>query len=393
MVMQTAIFQERKHFRPAFLVLILPFVILFQGCEKAETLKDEAASGRPPRNQLPPLPPPAFYFTNCFSPFVQGSFIKGVPTTARITLNYINSPGGPHTGFTSTTLNGITLRAPAGILNPGSGSIVYTASGTPVTAGVIGIWVSIGTSSVCPLNVTVLNPPPSGPTVNPAAAVGSVGVINFTYKGQPVAYQTVRAADGKIWLQQNLGSSRVAINQVDQPSYGDYFQWGRWDDGHQAFNSATITGGPSLQNPSHISSGNPKFIKGTTTSTKWWSTGLASNTWSGTVATSTKGKDPCAALGSGWRLPTSAEWENVSILEDLFGTIAAFDSNLKLPAAGYRLSYSGMLFQNGDNGHYWTSNAANNGYARVFFYDDNTYNAETAITQRAEGFPCRCVKN
>lgn len=398
MLMQAIVFKGRKLFRVPFLVLLSLFMILSQGCEKAVgTSQDEAVTAndeaglrkRPPK----PPPPPPFSFI-CSNPVINGNFVAGVPTTATITMSYVNSPGGPHQGFTSTTVNGIKLKAPAGILKKGSGSIVYKASGTPITTGFYNITVSIGTSIPCMLVIPFLNATVSGPTADPGGAVGSTGVVNFIYKGQSVAYKTVRAADGKIWLQQNLGSPQVAFHQLDQASYGDYFQWGRWDDGHQAFNSPTITGGSLLLNPSHISSGYPKFIKGTTTGTKWWGTGgLASDTWSGTTATSVNGKDPCAALGAGWRLPTAAEWENVAILEDLFGTIAAFQSNLKLPAAGYRLSYDGMVFRNGDNGHYWTSKAENNSYAWVFVYDDNTYDAETIPSQRAEGYSCRCIKN
>lgn len=397
--MRMPIFPVKKLFTTLCLVILT--VLFFQGCQKTEEAlkkealsEDELSSRRRPKPPQPPPPPQPFYFGTCWNPAVQGRFVAGVPASVTITLIYVNSPGGSHSGYTSPTVNGITLTAPAGTLNQGTGSIVYTASGTPTNAGLFTIPVSIGSSSSCGLSLPVLNPPASGPTVDPGAAVGSTGVINFTYKGQSVAYKTVRAADGKIWLQQNLGSPQVAFGSLDKASIGDYFQWGRWDDGHQSPNSATITGGPSLLNPSHILSGNTKFIKGTTTNTKWWGVGgLSTDTWSGTAITSTNGKDPCAALGAGWRLPTSAEWESVAVLEDLFGTISAGLSNLKLPASGYRLSYDGMVFQNGDIGYYWTNNAASNSYARVFFFDDNSYDATTRLTQRAEGYTCRCVKN
>lgn len=182
-------------------------------------------------------------------------------------------------------MNGITLTAPAGTLATGTGSITYTASGTPTTAGLFTIAVSIGSSSPCSLSLPMLNAPASGPTMDPGAAIGSTGVVNFTYKGQPVAYKTVRAKDGRIWLQQNLGSPQVAFGSLDKASIGDYFQWGRWDDGHQARNSTTVTGGSSLMNPSHIPAGNTNFIKGTTASTRWWGVGgLATDTWSGTTS-------------------------------------------------------------------------------------------------------------
>jgi hypothetical protein len=399
MVMRIPVFREQKFLATSSLIFLLSAILLFQGCKKTdqaleqEATENELSSRRRPNPPPPPPPPPPFYFGTCWNPNIQGSFVAGVPTTATITLIYVNSPGGPHSGYT-TTVNGITVATPPGTLAVGTGTIVYTASGTPINSGLHNIPLSIGSSSTCNLAIPVLNPPVSGPTADPGPTVGSTGIINFTYKGQPVAYKTVRAADGKIWLQQNLGSPQVAFGSLDKASIGDYFQWGRWDDGHQRPNSPTITGGPSLLNPSHIPSGNMNFIKGTTTNTKWWGVGgLATDTWSGTVATATNGKDPCTALGAGWRLPTAAEWENIALLEDLFGTLNAYQSRLKLPASGYRLSYDGMVFQNGDNGQYWTSNAAANSYGRVFFYDDNSYDAATRLSPRAEGYTCLCVKN
>jgi hypothetical protein len=289
-------------------------------------------------------------------------------------------------------VNGITVTAPAGTFNTGSGSIVFTASGTPVAAGYYSVTIAVGNIIPCTMYFTVSNAPASGPTVDPGPEPGSTGVINFTYRGQPAAYTTVRADDGRIWLQQNLGSPQVAFHEADESSFGDYFQWGRWDDGHQVRTSPSITGGASLMNPSNIPSGNPNFINGSTAGTTWWGTGgLVSDSWSGLTASAVNGIDPCAALGPGWRLPTAAEWETVSYLEDLFGTTAAFQSNLKLTSAGYRFSPGGFVFTNGDIGYYWTSAALDNSKARVFFFD-NLYNAGVVSSSRDQGFNCRCIK-
>jgi hypothetical protein len=237
---------------------------------------------------------------------------------------------------------------------------------------------------------TVTNAPVSGPNTDPGITPGSTGIINFTYKGQAVAYKTVRAKDGKIWLQQNLGSPQVAFHQNDEASFGDYFQWGRWDDGHQTPNSPTVSGGPSLLNPSHISSGNPNFITGTTAGTKWWGTGgLSSDTWSGSSATSTNGKDPCAALGAGWHLPTAADWQNVKNYEDLDGALAAFMSNLKLPINGRR--EGGYVYLGGES-NYWSA-SANGIYGTVVNISDDTYLASLQAAERGQGSGCRCLKN
>jgi hypothetical protein len=201
----------------------------------------------------------------------------------------------------------------------------------------------------------------------------------------------VRAGDGKIWLQQNLGSPQVAFSVNDEASYGDYFQWGRWDDGHQVSTASTIPGGPSLSNPSHIPSGNPNWIAGTTTGTMWWGTGgLSTDTWSGTSATSTNGKDPCVALGPGWRMPTSADWQNLKNYDDLDGALAAYMSNLKLPAGGLR--YSGGYVWGAGESYYWTSTASGVN-AIGLFISDNTYLATLQASYRGDGYNCRCVKD
>jgi hypothetical protein len=46
-------------------------------------------------------------------------------------------------------------------------------------------------------------------------------------------YSTVTTATGRIWMDRNLGATRVALSSTDTEAYGDYYQWGRPEDGHQ----------------------------------------------------------------------------------------------------------------------------------------------------------------
>jgi hypothetical protein len=382
---------NKRQWITVFSVSLLSLGLLFQSCKKeiAPSNNGQSALKKPPKNPPPP-PSPTFYFTNCNTPTYSASFAAGVPANTLITKNYVNSPGGSYPAFTSATVNGITISAPAGTFNVGSGSVVFTATGTPISTGFFNVWIGVGNIQQCMMFFTVVNPPVSGPTVDPGPTAGSTGVVNFIYRGQPVAYKTVRAKDGKIWLQQNLGSPQVAFHHYDEASYGDYFQWGRWDDGHQVANSPTVTGGPSLLNPSNIPSGNPNFIVGQTAGTRWWGTGgLTTDTWSGSVATSTNGKDPCVALGAGWRSPTAADWQNVKNYEDLEGAMAAFMSNLKLPAAGFR---DGGFVYGGGESYYWTASASGS-YATSVFISDNTYSATLQAAERGQGYNCRCIKD
>jgi hypothetical protein len=378
--------------RIALPLIISSMILISQGCQKMEETQspgEEIAARKRPSN--PPSSPP-LYFNNCGSPGISGTFVVGSPSNVTITLNYPNGSGGSYPSFTSPAVNGITISAPAGTLNSGAGSIVFTATGTPVAAGYFMIPVRIGSSNTCNVPVTVLNAGITESTGDPGPVVGSTGTVSFTYRNQPVIYKTVRAADGKIWTQQNLGSPQVAFNSIDEASYGHVFQWGRWDDGHQVLTSSAINGSTSLQNPSHIAGGNPAFIKNATPALTWWGAGgLSTDTWSGNVATSTNGKDPCTALGAGWRLPTAAEAQNILNVENITDTYTAFRSNLKLPAGKYRASQTGTVGQNGDVGHFWTSTA--DGAYGVAVFIDNAYGLFVTGTERGTGFPCRCVKN
>ena len=394
--MKTSTISARKFLAVLTTFSFVVFALFMQGCNKDENdlqAKNKKGGNGGGGNPPPPPPPPAFYFTNCnMNPQYSATLVQGVAANVQIVKNYINGPGGSYPAFTSANVNGVTVSAPAGTFNVGAGAVTFTITGTPVNTGFFNVWIGVGNIQQCMMFFMVVNAPASGPNADPGTTAGSTGVVNFTYKGQSVAYKTVRAKDGKIWLQQNLGSPQVAMHKNDFASYGDFFQWGRWDDGHQSPNSPTITGGPSLMNPSNIPSGNPNFIVGTTTGTQWWSSGgLITDTWSGTTVSSTNGKDPCAALGAGWHTPSAAEWQAVSISEDLFGATAAFMSNLMLTSSGYR--DGGYIWNNGDAGFYWTGSADNNGNAKVFSFDDNTYNATVTPSPRGTGYNCRCVKN
>ncbi len=155
--------------------------------------------------------------------------------------------------------------------------------------------------------------------------------------------------------------------------------------------SSVIIGNASLQNPSQIAPGNAAFIKSETPGSAWWSGGVSTNTWSGNVPTPVNGKDPCAALGAGWRMPTAGEWQNIINLENISDTYTGFRSNLKLPAGSYRLPQTGITGQSGDVGRFWTSTANGNNAVAVFI--DNAYGLFISPTERGLGLPCRCLKD
>ncbi len=375
-------------------IVIIPVIalLLATACTKTQETRTETDKATSRRKPPTPPPPGPFFFNNCTHPQFSGTFTSGQPANVSFVLNYINSPGGSYSAFSSATINGITVTAPAGTLLKGTGSISFKATGTPITPGITFIPVSIGGSIACNLQISVLNAPLSGPTSDPAAAPGSTGRVTFTYRGQLLTHATVRANDGKIWLQQNLGSSQMPINATDQASFGHYFQWGRWDDGHQLPTGPTVAGSAAFANPSFIASGNPSFITGIAPSPAWWTLGSSTNTWSGNTPTASNGKDPCTALGTGWHMPSAAEWTAVMNAEWISDAVSAWDSRLKLMESGYRAAIDGKWAFGWVGGHYWTSTADNGNLAKSVFFD-GAYNAFINPMNRGYGVPCRCVKD
>lgn len=224
---------------------------------------------------------------------------------------------------------------------------------------------------------------------DPSAIPGDTGTVKFIYGGVEKTYVTVRGDDGKIWLQQNLGSSAVATAYNDTAGYGHTFQWGRWDDGHQLRNStAALASTLSQNNPAGIPTGSPLFYRGPNPA-DWWGNGGANDTWSANAPSATNGKDPCTAIAPNWRLPTEAEWTNLVAVENISDRPSAFASNLKLTAAGMREPNVGNLLNVGQYGQYWASTPSGV-YAKNLTVGDVFINASDDA-YRSYGFSVRCV--
>lgn len=225
---------------------------------------------------------------------------------------------------------------------------------------------------------------------DPGNNTGDIGCVKFSYRGQPVSYASVRGADGKIWLQQNLGSTQVAASFDDANSYGDLFQWGRWDDGHQLRNSATVSA-PSANSPDGLAGVNA-FIIGSG-SASWWSTNATSDAWNAASAsniTSAAGADPCRAVGQGWRLPSQADWAGLVSAEGIGNPASAHASSVKLPAAGNRSNTNGSFTYVGARGYYWSSDTANSG-GKYLYIGSAIANAGSGAP-RGQGASVRCIK-
>lgn len=224
---------------------------------------------------------------------------------------------------------------------------------------------------------------------DPNATVGDTGTVTFNYMGSSVTYTTVRAADGMVWLQQNLGATQIATSATDPLAYGDYFQWGRWDDGHQPATSTTVAANTIMPNdPSGIPGGNTNFLTGNNPA-DWWSGGGNNDTWADAAPSSNNGTDPCAAIGPGWHLATQSEFANAITLEGITDVPSAFASNLVLTAAGQREPVNGTMQNVGLYGQYWTSTPSSM-YAKAVSIQPASINANDDAL-RSYGGTMRCL--
>lgn len=227
---------------------------------------------------------------------------------------------------------------------------------------------------------------------DPGNIAGDIGCVTFTYQGEQTTLTTVRGADGKIWLQQNLGSTSVANAATDENAYGDMFQWGRFDDGHQLRTSQTSSVAPQPNNPNGLNEGNPAFFTG---SAEWWKTGTIADKWEApTVAESSSqnGCDPCKAIGAGWSLPSQADWTQAMDAEQINNVAKAYDSHLKLTVGGSRTS-SGTFNFVGVRGYYWSNTSTTlTGYAKHLYYSNAIINPSSG-SYRELGMSVRCIKN
>jgi hypothetical protein len=228
-------------------------------------------------------------------------------------------------------------------------------------------------------------------SVDPGTTPGDVGKVTFVYRGQQVTYATVRAKDNTIWSQQDMGSSRVATQMQDTLAYGDFFQWGRWDDGHQIRSPK-----PEVQTQS-LSTNNPSGVKSPANArliTTWWNGGTANDQWTANTpaeASVTNGCDPCRAMGAGWRLPTGVEWKELVRIEEIKNSATAFASTLKIPTGGYRGYTITNIYAAGADSWYWSSTPSGSRGIGVWIRPATI--SDSYADTRAWGTSVRCIKN
>ncbi len=214
----------------------------------------------------------------------------------------------------------------------------------------------------------------------------AITFVSETILFKGLTYKTIASPDrNRVWLDRNLGATRVATSSTDSAAYGHLYQWGRNDDGHEdrtnANTSTTLANGI-------INAGTTLFIKKTFIPYDWTradSSGAArSSAWEvdGT-------NNVCPA---GFSVPTEADMNAdtlSAITTKIINKAAAFSSFLKLPVAGFRFSEHGLFGSVGNYGHYWTRSTEGTRTRTLDFRDDQAY---FHGNYRAHGVSVRCIK-
>ena len=232
--------------------------------------------------------------------------------------------------------------------------------------------------------------------------VPGISAINSCTTCYPEGYQfcngwvteivnVYNALTEKTWMDRNLGALRQAQSSTDAQAYGDFFQWGRFADGHQCRYpemSETLDINANTSAPAPSADWYGKFITESEDPFDWLIT-PDTNLWKGVNAVN----NPCP---SGYRIPTAAEWdaERLSWVQAPINSTntseGAFTSPLRLPVSGYRVGSSGDPFDVGSRSYYWSSSVSGS-LASYLFFDSGF--ADVSSYDRARGSVVRCLKD
>jgi uncharacterized protein (TIGR02145 family) len=166
----------------------------------------------------------------------------------------------------------------------------------------------------------------------------------------------------KCWITKNLGADIQAdsVNAKMETKAGWYWQFNR------------------KQGYKH---------DGTTVTPSWTITNINENSdWQ-------TANDPCAIeLGTGWRIPTKTEWENLIASGSWTNWDGPWNSALKLHTAGFLSYNNGSSSQRGSYGSYWSS-AQSTPTTIGWRFGFGSGNCAMYDNLKASGFSVRCLKD
>ncbi len=259
------------------------------------------------------------------------------------------------TGYKWNTVNNFATAIDMGT------AITRTESGISCeTAYTRYVWAynGCGYSGPVILSKSTLNCLICGENITISHVAGEVAPVNKTISYGTVA--NIPGETGKCWITSNLGSvhQATAVGDATEASAGWYWQFNR------------------KQGYMH---------DGSSPSPAWNVTVIFENSdW-------LFANDPCRIeLGGIWRIPTAAEYTNIDNAGGWTNWNFAWNSNLKLHAAGCIGYTSGALYSRGTSGYYWSSNqVANNTGSAMTIYTGGSY---VGPYEKAYGMPLRCIK-
>lgn len=222
--------------------------------------------------------------------------------------------------------------------------------------------------------------------------IGGIPDRNFSDPHHKFIYTTITAPDGKVWLNNNLGSNYSNMNHTefnpqksaqstaDYNAYGSLFQWGRFSDGHELMDR-TATGTTPVNNSiTHTVSpiptpGHNHFIVGPNF------TSSEVNLWNGINGVN----NPCPV---GFRIPNQTE------INSLAQNPQVSDIIKSLTFGNHRNRVYGTVAAR-SFGYYLGINTTNNTSSSVRIYESNNEitNWSTNESYYGYGMSVRCIKD
>jgi len=297
--------------------------------------------------------------TNSTVSLMQGSIATATSTYADADGDAAGTPTYQWYSFTDAAGNG-----KAAIAGANASTYTFTLSdvGKYIKAGATATATSGLTPGTEQLASTYLGPVIfCGGTLTVTHTAGAVAPVTKTNVTYGTVLTSLGGTGAKCWITQNLGADHQAtsVSDATEQSAGWYWQFNRKQGYKNTGSSLTPAGA-------------------------WQTTISESSDW-------TTANDPCALLlGTGWRLPTQTEWTNYGSNAAITNYTNAYNSVLKLHAAGDWPGSSTYQWGLGSADVIWSSSGLSATVGANFYADSGKYLNDS--NTKTFGRSVRCLK-